>query len=297
MGADIFITEEEAGMTEYKDMGAGEMRELYDELARQYERYCALGLELNRARGKPSPAQLELSMPLLDCVNSEADYLADDGTDCRNYGVLAGLPEARALIADMLDVTPEQVVICGGSSLNIMFDTIARAWITGLGGQAPWSKLDHVKFICPSPGYDRHFAICEHFGIEMLPIELGEDGPDVAEIARLVADPAVKGIWCVPQYSNPCGYTYSDEVVRGPNPRGVAPPRAGRQRLQDLLGQRLHRTPSLRRPDAPGPCPQHHQRVRRGRPSRHGLRVLLDLQGDLSRSGHIRLRVERRQRG
>ena len=208
MGADIFITEEEAGMTEYKDMGAGEMRELYDELARQYERYCALGLELNMARGKPSPAQLELSMPLLDCVNSEADYLADDGTDCRNYGVLAGLPEARALIADMLDVTPEQVVICGGSSLNIMFDTIARAWITGLGGQAPWSKLDHVKFICPSPGYDRHFAICEHFGIEMLPIELGEDGPDVAEIARLVADPAVKGIWCVPQYSNPCGYTY-----------------------------------------------------------------------------------------
>ena len=152
MGADIFITEEEAGMTEYKDMDVGEMRELYDELARQYERYCALGLELNMARGKPSPAQLELSMPLLDCVNSEADYLADDGTDCRNYGVLAGLPEARALIADMLDVTPEQVVICGGSSLNIMFDTIARAWITGLGGQTPWSKLDNVKFICPSPG-------------------------------------------------------------------------------------------------------------------------------------------------
>ena len=215
MGADIFITEEEAGMTEYKDMGAGEMRELYGELARQYERYCALGLELNMARGKPSPAQLELSMPLLDCVNSEADYLADDGTDCRNYGVLAGLPEARALIADMLDVTPEQVVICGGSSLNIMFDTIARAWITGLGGQTPWSKLDNVKFICPSPGYDRHFAICEHFGIEMIPVPLCEDGPDMEEVERLVvADDAIKGIWCVPKYSNPSGITYSDETVR-----------------------------------------------------------------------------------
>ena len=115
----------------------------------------------------------------------------------------------------MLDVAPEQAIVCGASSLNVMFDTIARAWISGLGGQLPWSKLDSVKFICPVPGYDRHFAICEHFGIEMIPVELGEDGPDVAEVARLVADPAVKGIWCVPQYSNPCGYTYSDEVVRG----------------------------------------------------------------------------------
>lgn len=215
MGADIFTTKKEAGMTEYKDLSTDEMRTLYDALEKQYEEYCALNLELNMARGKPSPEQLELSMPMLDCVNSTSDYRAADGTDCRNYGVLAGLPEARTFIASMLDVAPDQVVVCGASSLNVMFDTIARAWISGLGGQLPWSKLDSVKFICPVPGYDRHFAICEHFGIEMIPVELGEDGPDVAEIARLVADPAVKGIWCVPQYSNPCGYTYSDEVVRG----------------------------------------------------------------------------------
>lgn len=215
MGADIFTTRKEAGMTEYKDLSTDEMRTLYDALERQYEEYCALDLELNMARGKPSPEQLELSMPMLDCVNSTSDYRAADGTDCRNYGVLAGLPEARTFIANMLDVAPEQVIVCGASSLNVMFDTIARAWISGLGGQLPWSKLDSVKFICPVPGYDRHFAICEHFGIEMIPVELGEDGPDVAEVARLVADPAVKGIWCVPQYSNPCGYTYSDEVVRG----------------------------------------------------------------------------------
>lgn len=215
MGADILTTKKEAGMTEYKDLSTNEMRTLYDALEKQYEEYCALNLELNMARGKPSPEQLELSMPMLDCVNSTSDYHAADGTDCRNYGVLAGLPEARTFIASMLDVAPEQVIVCGASSLNVMFDTIARAWISGLGGQLPWSKLDSVKFICPVPGYDRHFAICEHFGIEMIPVELGEDGPDVAEVARLVADPAVKGIWCVPQYSNPCGYTYSDEVVRG----------------------------------------------------------------------------------
>lgn len=215
MGADIFTTGKEAGMTEYKDLSTDEMRTLYDALEKQYEEYCALNLELNMARGKPSPEQLELSMPMLDCVNSTSDYRAADGTDCRNYGVLAGLPEARTFIASMLDVAPEQVIVCGASSLNVMFDTIARAWISGLGGQLPWSKLDSVKFICPVPGYDRHFAICEHFGIEMIPVELGEDGPDVAEVARLVADPSVKGIWCVPQYSNPCGYTYSDEVVRG----------------------------------------------------------------------------------
>lgn len=215
MGADIFTTKKEAGMTEYKDLSTDEMRTLYDALEKQYEEYCALNLELNMARGKPSPEQLELSMPMLDCVNSTSDYHAADGTDCRNYGVLAGLPEARTFIAGMLDVAPDQVVVCGASSLNVMFDTIARAWISGLGGQLPWSKLDSVKFICPVPGYDRHFAICEHFDIEMIPVELGEDGPDVAEVARLVADPAVKGIWCVPQYSNPCGYTYSDEVVRG----------------------------------------------------------------------------------
>lgn len=202
-------------MTQYKDLSADEQRELYESLKRQYDDFRALNLELNMARGKPSPEQLGLSMPMLDVINARSDLHAVDGTDCRNYGVLAGLPETRQLIAGMLDVTPEQVVVCGASSLNVMFDTVARAWISGLGGRTPWSQLDSVKFVCPVPGYDRHFSICEHFDIEMIPIELNEDGPDVDEVARLVADPAVKGMWCVPQYSNPSGITYSDDVVRG----------------------------------------------------------------------------------
>lgn len=202
-------------MTQYKDLNADEQKKLYEELEKQYEDFRALDLELNMARGKPSPEQLELSMPMLDAINATSDLHAEDGTDCRNYGVLAGLPEARQLIASMLDVTPDQVIVCGASSLNVMFDTVARAWISGLGGRTPWSQLDTVKFICPVPGYDRHFAICEHFGIEMIPIELGPDGPDVEEVAKLVADPAVKGMWCVPQYSNPSGISYSDDVVRG----------------------------------------------------------------------------------
>lgn len=202
-------------MTGYKDLSKEEMEALYEELAEEYGRYASLGLELNMARGKPSPEQLDLSMPMLDMVSSTSDFCAQDGTDCRNYGVLAGLPEARAFIADMMGVDPGQVVVCGASSLTIMFDTVARGWISGFGGDAPWSELEQVKFICPVPGYDRHFAICEHFGIEMIPIALTGDGPDVQEVQRLVEDPAVKGIWCVPQYANPTGITYSDETVKG----------------------------------------------------------------------------------
>ena len=201
-------------VTKYTDMGLEDIRELHSKLEQEYTKYCSLGLKLNMARGKPSPEQLDLSLPMLDCVNSTSTLLADDGCDCRNYGVLAGLPEARELMGSLVGAAPEQVVVCGASSLNIMFDTISRAWSFGLGGEKPWSQQKEVKFLCPSPGYDRHFAICEHFGIEMIPIELDEDGPDVFQIKKLVKDESVKGIWCVPQYSNPSGCSYSDAVVK-----------------------------------------------------------------------------------
>ena len=200
-------------MTKYTDMDLGQVRELHSELEHKYSEYCALGLKLNMARGKPSPEQLELSLPLLDCINSTSDLTASDGTDCRNYGVLAGLPEARELMAQMVGAHSEQVVVCGASSLNVMFDTISRAWSFGLGGERPWSEQGEIKFLCPSPGYDRHFAICEHFGIEMIPIEMDEDGPDVFQVKKLVKDEKVKGIWCVPQYSNPTGCSYSEATV------------------------------------------------------------------------------------
>lgn len=201
-------------MTKYADMDQSQARELYKKLEQQYADYCALGLELNMARGKPSPDQLALSLPMLDCINSTSNLFADDGTDCRNYGVLAGLPEARELMASMVGAKPEQVIVCGASSLNVMFDTIARAWSFGLGGEKPWSEQGKVKFLCPAPGYDRHFAICEHFGIEMIPVEMDENGPDIAQVQEQVKDVQVKGIWCVPQYSNPTGCSYPDSLVQ-----------------------------------------------------------------------------------
>lgn len=202
-------------MGAYKDMSLAELRNLHDELEHELASYRDMGLDLNMARGKPSAEQLELSMPLLNKASADSSLCAQDGTDCRNYGVLAGLPEARALMADMVGARPEQCIVCGSSSLNIMYDTIARAWTHGIDGNDPWGKREHVKFLCPAPGYDRHFAICEHFGIEMIPIEMSPDGPDMFTIKKLVtSDAQVKGIWCVPQYSNPQGYTYSDMTVR-----------------------------------------------------------------------------------
>jgi aspartate/methionine/tyrosine aminotransferase len=184
-------------------------------LDEKYAELKALNLSLNMARGKPGADQLELSLPMLDVINSKSDLFASDGTDCRNYGVLSGLPEAKELIASMVDARPEQVIVCGTSSLNVMFDTIARAWATGLGGCEPWGRQEHVKFLCPAPGYDRHFAILEHFGIEMITIPMRATGPNMDRVREFVEnDPAVKGIWCVPKYSNPQGYSYSDEVVR-----------------------------------------------------------------------------------
>ncbi|WP_165171188.1 aminotransferase class I/II-fold pyridoxal phosphate-dependent enzyme [Adlercreutzia sp. ZJ242] len=202
-------------MTRFAEMPIDQLR---DELAAQQETYAefkARGLALNMARGKPASDQLDLSMPMLGLVTSAADCFSEDGTDCRNYGVLDGLPEAKRLMACLLDDEPANVIVLGNSSLTAMYDALARCLDFGCLGSAPWCACDAVKWICPVPGYDRHFAITQAFGIEMIPVEMNEDGPDMDEVERLAAsDARVKGIWCVPKYSNPGGVTYSDEVVR-----------------------------------------------------------------------------------
>lgn len=202
-------------MTRYTELSEQELKTLQAELEEEHANICAKGLELNMARGKPGSEQLDLSRPMLETLDAQSDLLASDGTDCRNYGVLTGLPEAKELIAAMVDARPEQVIVCGNASLNVMYDTVARAFTHGLDGGEPWCKQGSIKFLCPAPGYDRHFAICEAFGIEMIPVRMREDGPDVDAVRDHVEhDAQVKGMWCVPQYSNPQGYTYSDETVR-----------------------------------------------------------------------------------
>lgn len=202
-------------MPTYAEMGKEELTTLKAALTEEYETYCAQGLSLNMARGKPGKDQLDLSMPLLDILSSDDACTAADGTDIRNYGVVDGLPEAKELMASMLDDKPENTIVFGNSSLNIMYDTVMRCWVFGTLGATPWSKLDSVKFVCPVPGYDRHFGVTEEFGIEMVTVPMNEDGPDMDTVEELVAnDSSFKGIWCVPKYSNPGGVTYSDEVVR-----------------------------------------------------------------------------------
>ncbi len=199
----------------YAEMSAGELSSLHEHLLAEYAEVKARNLSLNMARGKPAAEQLDLSMDMLTLLTSPADCFAEDGTDCRNYGVLTGIPEARRLMSAMLDDDPENVIVGGNASLTMMFDTIAWFWEFGTLGSKPWRTYDSIKWICPVPGYDRHFAITEHFGIEMIPVTLNADGPDMDEVERIVAsDASVKGIWCVPKYSNPSGITYSDDVVR-----------------------------------------------------------------------------------
>lgn len=202
-------------MKAYKNMSKEELQQLQKELSKAFEDAKGKGLKLDMSRGKPSAEQLNLSMGLLDMLHSEADCKSESGTECRNYGVLEGIPEARKLMADMMDTKPENVIVYGNSSLNIMFDTVARSVTHGVCGSTPWCKLDKVKFLCPVPGYDRHFAITEYFGIEMINIPMSETGPDMDLVEKYVeTDPAVKGIWCIPKYSNPQGVCYSDETVR-----------------------------------------------------------------------------------
>ena len=201
-------------MSTYADLSAAELDTLRAQLEEEYAGFKAKGLKLNMARGKPAAAQLDLSMPMLDILSSDADYKSADGTDCRNYGVVDGLPEAKEFMASMLDDEAENVIVFGNASLNIMYDAVARCWMFGTLGSTPWGRLDTVKWICPVPGYDRHFGVTEAFGIEMITVPMLADGPDMDEVERLVAeDESVKGIWCVPKYSNPGGVTYSDEVV------------------------------------------------------------------------------------
>lgn len=197
----------------YSKMSKEQLEEEYSRVKKSYDEYKAKGLNLDMSRGKPAPEQLDLSLPMLDIVDSNADYNA--GIDCRNYGGPDGLPEAKKLMADMMGVSPSNVIIFGNSSLNIMFDLISTAMNKGIMGGTPWGKLDRVKFLCPVPGYDRHFAITEYFGIEMINIPMSADGPDMDMVEEYVNnDPEVKGIWCVPKYSNPQGVTYSDETVK-----------------------------------------------------------------------------------
>ena len=201
-------------MTAYKDLSKEELLSLKSNLEKEFKKVKAKGIKLDMSRGKPSTEQLNLSMGMMDVLTSDSDLVCEEGVDCRNYGVLDGIKEAKQLLADMMEVPKDNIIIFGNSSLNVMYDTIARSMTHGVMGSTPWCKLDKVKFLCPVPGYDRHFAITEYFGIEMINIPMTPTGPDMDMVEEYVNnDPAVKGIWCVPKYSNPQGITYSDETV------------------------------------------------------------------------------------
>lgn len=198
------------------EMSREELSAFKAECEKEYADYKAKGMKLDMSRGKPSTAQLDLAMPMFDVFTNAASMLTVDGIDCRNYGCLTGIHDAKILFGDLLGVKEEELIIGGNSSLAMMYDTIARAMTHGVyESDKPWGKYDKIKFLCPVPGYDRHFAICEHFGIEMISIPMSKDGPDMDMIEKLVSeDDTIKGIWCVPLYSNPDGISYSDETVR-----------------------------------------------------------------------------------
>lgn len=201
-------------MQPYLEMTTEDLKAHRKDLYKIYKEYQGRDLALNMSRGKPSQEQLNLSAGMMDVLNSDSDLICDDGTDCRNYGVLTGIPEAKELIADMMEVNPDNIIIYGNSSLNVMFDTVSRSMTHGVMGSVPWCRLDKVKFLCPVPGYDRHFAITEYFGIDMINVPMTMTGPDMDLVEKLVAeDESIKGIWCVPKYSNPTGISYSNETV------------------------------------------------------------------------------------
>ena len=202
-------------MKAYKDLSKEELLSLKAELEAAYEDAKGKGLKLDMSRGKPAASQLDMGMVLLDTLNSGSDMKTADGVDVRNYGGLDGITEAKQLMADLMGVKAENVIVCGNASLSIMYDTVSRSVTHGVMGSTPWCKLEKVKFLCPAPGYDRHFAITQHFGIEMITVPMTPQGPDMDMVERLVAeDETIKGIWCVPKYSNPQGYSYSDETVK-----------------------------------------------------------------------------------
>ena len=202
-------------MKAYKDMTREELFAEKEKLEAMYQDYKGQNLALNMSRGKPSASQLDLSKGMMDVLKSDSNLTCEDGTDCRNYGVLDGIPEAKRLLAGMIGAKPEQVIVYGNSSLNVMYDSVARCMYEGVLGGKPWALQGKVKFLCPVPGYDRHFGITEHFGVEMINVPMTPDGPDMDMVEKLVSeDPLVKGIWCVPKYENPTGIVYSADVVR-----------------------------------------------------------------------------------
>lgn len=191
-------------MKAYSEMGKDELLALKTDLEKAYDEFKAQGLKLDMSRGKPSSEQMDLAMGMMDVFHSSADLTSANGTDCRNYGSLEGLQEAKELLADMMECRADDVIVYGNSSLNVMYDTVARSMTHGVMGSTPWCKLDKVKFLCPVPGYDRHFAITEFFGIEMINVPMTPEGPDMDIVEKLVSeDDSIKGIWCVPKYSNP----------------------------------------------------------------------------------------------
>lgn len=202
-------------MKSYQEMSKEELLQEKESLEAAYKEYQKMDLSLNMARGKPSVEQLDMTMDMMEVLDAKTDMMAEDGTDVRNYGAMDGIPEAKKLMADLMGVSQENVIVCGNASLTIMYDTVSRSMTHGVCGSTPWCKLDKVKFLCPVPGYDRHFAVTEHFGIEMINIPMTEEGPDMDMVEEYVNhDASVKGIWCVPKYSNPQGIVYSDETVR-----------------------------------------------------------------------------------
>jgi len=199
----------------YASLTKSELSDIAAQLTSEYNAWKEKKLSLNMARGKPSAAQLDLALGVLETLKARYEFANSKGNDVRNYGIWDGLPEMKQIFSDMIGIPPQQIILGNNSSLLIMFDVISRGYSHGFNGCKPWAKQDQLKFLCPVPGYDRHFAVTEYFGFEMINIPMSETGPDMDLVEKLVAeDESIKGIWCVPKYSNPTGITYSDETVR-----------------------------------------------------------------------------------